>query len=49
MLLRYSLINKIVEYGLWRIKVEEDDYFRKRRNKNKSLNKFLFFTKKGGH
>ena len=46
MLLRYSLINKIVEYGLWRIKTEEDEYFRKKRHKNRSLNKFMMFTKR---
>lgn len=46
MLLRYSLINKIVEYGLWRIKADEDEYFRKKRYKNRSLSKFMLFTKK---
>ena len=35
------------EYGLWRIKSYEDEYYRKRKFKAKSLNKFLFFTNKG--
>ena len=35
------------EYGLWRIKSYEDEYYRKRKFKSKSLNKFLFFTNKG--
>ena len=34
------------EYGLWRIKAEEDEYFRKKRHKNRSLNKFMMFTKR---
>lgn len=36
------------EYGLWRIKSEEDEYFRKKRHRAKHLNNFLLFTKKGG-
>lgn len=38
-----------LEYGLWRIRTIEDEYYRKRKFKVKSLNKFLFFTSKGGH
>lgn len=45
-----SKINKdrfsAFEYGLWRIKAEEDEYFRKKRHKNRSLNKFMMFTKR---
>ena len=45
-----SKINKdrfsAFEYALWRIKADEDEYFRKKRYKNRSLSKFMLFTKK---
>lgn len=43
-----SKINKdrfsAAEYALWRIKIDEDEYFRKRRYKAKSLKNFMLFT-----
>lgn len=45
-----SKINKdrfsAAEYALWRIKIDEDEYFRKRRYKAKSLKNFMLFTKR---
>lgn len=45
-----SKINKdrfsSAEYALWRIKQEEDEYFRKKRYKTRSLSKFMLFTKR---
>ena len=38
--------NEIV-FGEFGIKSYEDEYYRKRKFKAKSLNKFLFFTNKG--
>ena len=45
-----SKINKdrfsAAEYALWWIKIDEDEYFRKRRYKAKSLKNFMLFTKR---
>ena len=45
-----SKVNKdrfsAAEYALWRIKIDEDEYFRKRRYKAKSLKNFMLFTKR---
>ena len=45
-----SKINKdrfsAAEYALWRIKIDEDENFRKRRYKAKSLKNFMLFTKR---